>query len=167
MSPPLAVLGVSATTQKSLNAGIEAFAGALEPFAAWDIEQLAEWLTVAEVYHRTGELPPPPEPARKKTSRAGGAGNPRLPKEPKPPRKTAAEVVAILRALQDREDADPSQVRTEIDAIDLTVAQIKEVQKEFLGVVVGKSKPDMLGAIRQRINEHHASRHRTQGIRNQ
>ncbi len=131
--------------------------GALEPFKDWDSGDLAEWLKGTQIHRDTGVFPDPPK-LKSGGSRAGMT--------PKPPKKTTAEVVESLRELQGRSgDIDPSRVKAEVDALNgMTVAQLKEVQKEFLSVVVGKTKPELLNAIRKRINDHRASRDRVDGI---
>ncbi len=160
MLPPLTSLGVNANGQKSLTGGVESLVGALEPFKDWDSGDLAEWLEGTRIHRETGVFP---EPTKSKSGR-GRAGT--TPKPPKPPKKTTAEVVESLRELQGRSgDIDPSRVKAEVDALSgMTVAQLKEVHKEFLSVVVGKTKPELLNAIRKRINDHRASRDRVDGI---
>lgn len=134
--------------------------GALEPFKDWDSGELAEWLQTAQRYRDTGELPEPPK-AKPSRSRSSST-----PKPTKPPKKTTAEIVTLLRELQSRSgDIDPSQIKAEVDALgDVTVAQFKEVQKDFLGVVIGSTKPQFLNALLKRINDHRASRDRVDGI---
>ena len=159
--PPLTALGVNAAGQKSLTGGVESLVKALDPFATWDAGDLAAFLKVAQTYRDTGVLPDPVVAPVRGAGRAKGK-----PAAPKPPKKSVADVVAHLRDLQTRSgDLDPSQVKSEVDALDaLTVPQLKEVQKDFLGVVVGKSKPELLAALRKRINEHRSSRDRVNGI---
>ena len=157
MGPALGALGLNAAGQKGVTGGLDALAAALEPFKEWDAADLSEWLKTAQTYRDTGIVPDPAPSKRPGRSRPAAA--------PKAPKKSTAEVVTSLRHLQGRGDADPAAVKAEVDALgSMTVPQLKEVLKEFSGGVVGKTKVEMLNAIRKRINDHHASRDRVGGI---
>ena len=160
MLPPLTALGVNAGGQKSLTMSVESLVKALDPFAKWDAEELANWLKIAQTYRDTGRVPEPLSLGRGRKKETPAS------KTVKAAKKSTAEVVESLRTLQARPGGlNPEEVKAEIDTLEtLTVAQLKEVQKEFLSVVIGKSKTELLAAIRKRVNDHHATRDRVDGI---
>lgn len=46
----------------------------------------------------------------------------------------------------------------------MTVKDLKEVQQEFLGVTIGKTKSELLAALQKRIDNSRANRDRVDGI---
>jgi len=137
-------------------------ATALDPFKDLSIEQLADLLKVTQEYRHTGQVPdwvlarkPPASKARTST-----------PKPPKPPKMTPAEAVDKLRNLQSRSpDLEVEQINQHLEGLgDLTVPQLKEVQKEFLGAISGKNKPDLLEALKREIFSYRESQLRAKGI---
>lgn len=155
--PPLTASGINATAGKSVTSSLESLAAALEPFASMNTDELAELLRAAEEYRRTGVLP---------DWLSRGKIAPKAPKSPKPPKLSAADALAMLRDLQERADGlEPAEIERAVQGLNaLTLAEIKNVQRDFLGAAVGKSKSDALAALRKKIDDAHASRARVQGI---
>ncbi len=74
--------------------------------------------------------------------------------------------MARLQSLQDRSwDLEPAEIDREIQSLNnLTGADLKAIQKEFLGTAVGKNKGEQLAAIAKKIHDFRASRDRGAGI---
>jgi len=160
LAPPLAAAGINASSQKSVSVSLETLAGALEPFKEISTEQLADLVRVAQEYRETGQLPEWVLARQPKASRA------KAPKAPKASKVDPAEFVARLRDLQNRSsDLEPSQINQEVQVLNtLTGADLKAVQKEFLGAAIGKNKGEQLAAIQRKIHDFRASRDRSAGI---
>jgi hypothetical protein len=160
LAPPLAATGINATSQKSVTASLEALAGALEPFREMDSDQLSELLKIAQAYRETGELPD------WVMGRQPKAAKTRTPKAPKAPKMSTDEAVARLRKFQEQiTGLDPESVVEEVQAISaLTGPQLKEVQKQFLGAAVGKTKAEQLAAIQRKLDNFQTSRDRADGM---
>jgi len=140
-------------------------ATALDPFKDLSIEQVADLLKVTQEYQHTGQIPdwvlarkPPASKARTST--------PKTPKAPKPPKMTPDEALGKLRDLRSRSpDLEFEQITQELVGLgDLTVPQLKTVQKEFLGAISGKNKPDLLAALKREIFSYREIRLRSKGI---
>jgi hypothetical protein len=160
LSQPLAALGISQAAEKSVAGGLNTLAEALEPFHTLSTDQLAELLRVAEHYRGTGELPDwilGKKPAVPK---------PRAPRTPKAPKLTPAEVVTRLRGLQDQaKSLAPERISEEVRGFSaLSVNELKDVQREFLGTVVGKKKDELLAALEKKIHDFRESSERVEGI---
>ena len=160
LAPPLSAVGLNAASQKNVTSSLEALADALEPFRSMSADQLAELLKIAQEYREAGKLPDwvlgkMPKPP--KTSK---------PNATKTPAISSAEVVAKLRDIQERSSSlTPAQIAEEVQAFSsLTIPQLKDVQKEFLGGPSGKSKGELLAAIQKKIDNFRASRDRVDGI---
>ncbi len=158
--PPLTAAGISPSSQKSVSGTLEALADALEPFNGLSAEEFTELVKVAREYRESGQLPDWVMGKQPKAAKAVGS------KPPKASAITPAEAVAKLRELQDRSSEwDPSQIAAEMQPLNnLTGPQLKEVQKEFLGVTIGKNKSEQLAALRKRIDDIRSSRGRVDGI---
>lgn len=158
--PPLTASGINASAGKSVTASLEQLAAALEPFASLSTDQLAGHLRAAEEYRRTGVLPEwvsNGKPASKSS---------RTPKAPKAPKLTPADALAKLRDLHERSlSFEPAEIERAVGELNtLTVKELQDVQKEFLGAAIGKKKPEALAALRKKIDDSRASRERVQGI---
>jgi hypothetical protein len=160
--PPLRAAGLNATADKSVTSSLEAMATALDPFKDLSIEQVADLLKVTQEYRHTGQIPdwvlarkPPASKARTST-----------PKTPKPPKMTPVEALGKLRDLQSRSpDLEFEQITQELVELEsLTKDELKVVQKEFLGAISGKNKPDLLAALKRAIFSDRESRLRSKGI---
>jgi hypothetical protein len=160
LTPPLAAAGLNATSQKSVTGSLEALADALEPFGKMDSEQLAELLKIAQEYRETDKLPD------WVLGRQPKAAKPKTPSAPKTPKLTAEQAVSRLREFQEQTSGlDPESVALEIQLLSaLSGPQLKEVQKEFLGAVIGKTKGEMLAAIQKKLDNHQTSRDRIEGM---
>jgi hypothetical protein len=154
---PLAVAGISATAEKSVASSLEGLAASLEPFKDLTAEQLAGYLKVAEEYRRTGQLP------EWVLAKQPVAPKPRAPKAPK---ITPAEAVERLRELQHRAGEVPAETVAEaVQSLgQLTIPELKIVQKEFLGAAVGKKKDEILKSLSTKIDSFRTSRERAEGI---
>ena len=140
--PPLTAAGVN----KSAEIALEKLAVALEPFKDHSVEDLGTLLANVQHYRQTGELPEAlfaPKPTR-------GA---RKPSAPKPPKMTFEEAIAKLRELQENaETLDSTQIKAGVSALNvLTAGELTNVQKEFLGSAVGKTKPQKLESLENAI----------------
>lgn len=155
--PPLTAAGINQSAGKSVTSTLESVAAALEPFASMSTDQLAALLRDAEEYRRTGILPQVYSGKKVASPRA---------KAPKAPKLTPSEAVAKLRDLQDRSlNLEPGQIAAEVKGLaSLTQKELQEVQKEFLGVVVGKKKDELVAALQKKLDDSRASRERVQGI---
>jgi len=160
LAPPLAAAGVNASSQKNITASLETLAGALEPFKEMSTEQLADLVRVAQEYREGGQLPDWVLAREPKASRS------KAPKAPKMSKVDPAEVVARLRDLQDRSSGmETSEINQEVQALgSLTGADLKAVQKEFLGAAIGKNKGEQLAAIQRKIHDVRVSKDRSAGI---
>jgi hypothetical protein len=158
--PPLAAAGINQASQKSVTGSLEALAAALEPFKEMNADQLAELLKIASEYRQSGQLP---DWVIGKQPKSPGS---RATKSAKSPRISTAEVVAKLREIQQKStQMEPSQINQEVQTFSsLSVAELKEVQKDFLGAPTGKTKIELLTAIQRKIHEFRASRDRFDGI---
>jgi hypothetical protein len=163
--PPLRAAGLNATADKSVTSSLEAIATALDPFKDLSIEQVADLLKVTQEYRHTGQIPdwvlarkPPASKARTST--------PKTPKAPKPPKMTPDEALGKLRDLRSRSpDLEFEQITQELVELEsLTKDELKVVQKEFLGAISGKNKPDLLAAFKREIFSYRESRLRSKGI---
>ena len=161
--PPLAVTGINSGAQRSVSASLESMAEALEPFRSMTIEQLAELLKVAQEFRVSGQLPDwimakqPKGPGRRPANARSA------------PKLSSADVVIKLRDLQERASVlTPGQISEEVQSFSgLTVSILKEVQLEFLGAAVGKTKAAILAEIVKKIDTFRASRDRVAGILSQ
>jgi hypothetical protein len=140
--PPLTAAGVN----KSAETALEKLAAALEPFKDQSVEDLGTLLASVHHYRQTGELPAAifdPKPKR----------GPRKPSVPKPPKMTFEEAIAKLRELQENaETLDSTQIKAGVSALKvLNVGDLTNVQKEFLGSAVGKTKPQKLESLENAI----------------
>jgi hypothetical protein len=88
------------------------------------------------------------------------------PSVPKPPRMTINDPIAKLRELQENAEAlDSTQIRAGVSALNvLTVGDLANVQKEFLGSAVGKSKVQKLESLENAIMNFARSQHRAASI---
>jgi hypothetical protein len=161
--PPLAAAGINQTAQKSVTGGLEAVAAALEPFQEMSTDQLAELLQVAHEYRQTGKIPEwignnKSGPAKEKA--------PKAPKTPKAPKLTITDAVNKLKDIQHRSTSmDPAQIALEVlELSSMTFPELKDVQRDFLGVTIGKTKEQLLAALRKKIDDYRASRDRVDGI---
>jgi hypothetical protein len=140
--PSLTAAGVN----KSAETALEKLAAALEPFKDQSVEDLGTLLANVQHYRQTGELPEElfaPKPKR-------GA---RKPSAPKPPKMTFEEAIAKLRELQENaETLDSTQIKSSVSALNvLSVGDLTNVQKEFLGSAVGKTKLQKLESLENAI----------------
>ncbi len=85
---------------------------------------------------------------------------------PKPPKMTFEDAVARLRELQENaETLDSTQIKAGVSALNvLSVGDLANVQKEFLGSAVGKTKPQKLESLENAITTFGRSQHRAAGI---
>jgi len=156
MIPPLTAAGLNGAAEKNLASTLNALAGALEPFKHMSTEQLTELLGLARHYRDNGTLPEPAG-AKSKALRATAAKAPKL---------DPSEVVARLRDIQERaHQLEPSAIAREVDALKgMAVADLKTVQKVYLGAAVGKTKVEILASLRKKIDDYRNSRDRADGI---
>ena len=71
---------------------------------------------------------------------------------------------ATRRAEPIAEDLEFDQINQVLAGLgDLTVPQLKEVQKEFLGAISGKIKQDLIAALKREIFSYRESRLRQKG----
>jgi hypothetical protein len=140
--PPLTAAGVN----KSAETALEKLAAALEPFKDQSVEDLGTLLANVQNYRQTGELPE----AIFVTKPARGARKPSI---PKPPKMTFEEAIAKLRELQENaETLDSTQIKAGVSALNvLSVSELTDVQKEFLGSAVGKTKAQRLESLENAI----------------
>ena len=153
--PPLTAAGMN----KSAETALEKLAVALEPFKDQSVEDLGTMLANVQHYRQTGELPEAlfaAKPAR-------GARKPSVPKAPK---MTFEDAIAKLRELQENaETLDSNQIKTGVSALNvLTVGDLTNVQKEFLGSAVGKTKAQKLQSLEEAIMNLARSQHRAASI---
>jgi len=158
--PPLSVAGINQSSQKSVAVSLEELADSLEPFKEMSADQLTDLLKAAKELRETGNLPDWVVGRRPKASK------PKSEKPGKAPKMTTIEAVAKLRDLQQRSSQlDPGQITSEMRIFnELTGLQLKEVQREFLGVVTGKNKSDQITSLQHKIEDFRASKHRVDGI---
>jgi hypothetical protein len=153
--PPLTAAGLN----KSAETALEKLAVALEPFKDQSVEDLGTMLANVQHYRQTGELPEAlfvTKPAR----------SPRKPSAPKAPKLTFEEAIAKLRELQENaETLDSTQIKSSVSALNvLTVGELTNVQKEFLGSAIGKTKAERLQSLEDAIVKLAQSQHRVAGI---
>jgi hypothetical protein len=153
--PLLTAVGANKSADKAL----ENLAAALEPFKDQSVEDLGTMLSNVQHYRQTGELPEAlfaTRPAR------GG----RKAAVPKPPKMTLEDAIAKLRELQENaERLDSTQIKAGVSALNvLTVGELTNVQNEFLGSVVGKTKAQKLESLENAITTFARSQHRTASI---
>ena len=144
---------------KSAETALEKLAAALEPFKDQSVEDLGTLLANVQHYRQTGELPEglfAAKPAR-------GA---RKPSAPKAPKMTFEDAIAKLRELQEHaESLDSTQIKAGVSALNvLTVGDLTNVQKEFLGSAVGKTKPQKLESLENAITTFARSQQRAASI---
>jgi len=153
--PPLSAAGMNKGTETAL----EKLAAALEPFKDQSVEDLGTMLANVQHFRETGQLPP--ELFATKPARA-----PRKPSVPKPPKMTLVDAVAKLRELQENaETLDSTQIKAGVSALNvLSVPELTNVQKEFLGSAVGKNKAQKLESLENAITTFGRSQHRAAGI---
>ena len=153
--PPLTAAGVN----KSAETALEKLAAALEPFKDQSVEDLGTLLANVRHYRETGELPEALFDLKPKR----GA---RKPSPPKPPKMTFEEAIAKLRELQENaETLDSTQIKAGVSALNvLTVGELANVQKEFLGSAVGKTKPQKLESLENAITTFARSQQRAASI---
>ena len=79
---------------------------------------------------------------------------------------TFEDAVAKLRELQENaETLDSTQIKAGVSALNvLTVDELTNVQKEFLGSAVGKTKPQKLESLENAITTFARSQQRTASI---
>jgi hypothetical protein len=150
---------MAAGVNKSAETGLEKLAAALAPFKDQSVEELGTMLENVQHYRQTGELPEAlfaAKPARKA----------RKPSVPKPPKMTFEDAVAKLRELQENaETLDSTQVKAGVRDLDvLTLGDLTNVQKEFLGSAVGKTKAQKLESLENAITTFARSQHRAASI---
>jgi hypothetical protein len=140
--PPLTAAGVN----KSAETALEKLVAALEPFKDHSVEDLGTLLANVQHYRQTGELPE----AIFVTKPARGA---RKPSAPKPPKMSFEEAIAKLRELQENaETLDSTQIKAGVSALNaLSVSELTDVQKEFLGSAVGRTKAQRLESLENAI----------------
>jgi hypothetical protein len=153
--PPLTAAGVN----KSAETALEKLTAALEPFKDQSVEDLCTLLANVRHYRQTGELPEALFAA--KPSRGA-----RKPSAPKPPKMTFEEAIAKLRELQENaETLDSTQIKAGVSALNvLTVGDLTNVQKEFLGSAVGKTKAQKLESLENAITTFAGSQQRAASI---
>jgi ribosomal protein L39E len=156
----LAAAGINPSAQRNVAGGLEAVAAALEPFQEMSTDQLAELLRVAREYRQTGKIP------EWVVNNTAGSAKKKAPKPPKAPKLTTADAVAKLKDIQQRcISMDPAQIAQEVQGLSvMTVNELKEVQRDFLGVIIGKKKEELLAALQKKIDDYRASRDRVDGI---
>lgn len=155
LAPPLTAAGLNKLAQTVL----EKLAAALEPFKDQSVEDLGTMLANVQHYRQTGELPEALFAARP----ARGA---RKPSVPKPPKMTFGDAIAKLRELQENaETLDSTQIKAGVSTLNvLTVGDLTNVQKEFLGSAVGKNKAEKLQSLENAIMTFARSQHRAASI---
>jgi hypothetical protein len=160
LAPPLSAAGINRTAEKSVTDSLTGLADALEPFREMSTDQLAELVRLTQEYRQNGQFPD------WVFAKKPGAAKTRAPRAPKAPKISSGEVVTRLRDLQERAtELDATQISEEMRAFgSLTVDELKTVQREFLGGVIGKKKPELLEAIEKRIHDVRQSRERVEGI---
>jgi hypothetical protein len=153
--PPLTAAGVN----KSAETALEKLAAALEPFKDQSVEDLGTLLANVQHYRQTGELPE--ELFATKPKRGA-----RKPSAPKPPKMTFEEAIAKLRELQENaETLDSTQIKAGVSALNvLTVGELANVQKEFLGRAVGAKKAEKLESLEIAITTFARSQQRAASI---
>jgi hypothetical protein len=153
--PPLTAAGLN----KSAETALEKLAAALEPFKDQSVEDLGTMLANVHHFRQTGELPE----ALFATKPARAA---RKPSVPKPPKMTLGDAIAKLRELQENaETLDSTQIKAGVSALNvLTVGDLTNVQKEFLGSAVGKNKTEKMESLENAIMTFARSQHRTASI---
>ena len=158
--PPLTAAGINQTAGKSVTVSLESLAAAMEPFKDLSTDQLSDLLRMAQQYRQTGEIPDWVHRTKSTPTKA------RPPKAAKVPKITTAEALEKLKDLQARSSPlDPAQIEQEVRALSpLTVNELKEVQRTFLGATVGKKKDEMLSALQKKIDDYRESRDRVDGI---
>jgi hypothetical protein len=74
--------------------------------------------------------------------------------------------VARLKGLREQAvGLDPAHVSGEVQALAcLSVKELQEVQRGFLGAVIGKKKDELLAALQKKIDDSRESRERFDGI---
>ena len=79
---------------------------------------------------------------------------------------TFDDAIAKLRDLQENaETLDSTQIKAGVSALNvLTVGDLTNVQKEFLGSAVGKDKAETLQSLENAITTFARSQHRTASI---
>jgi hypothetical protein len=159
--PPLVAAGINASSQKNVSASLESLADGLDPFKEMSLDQLSELLRIAQEYRETGQIPDWAIGKKPKTPKLKES------KPPKAPKLTLTDAVVRLRDLQHRSSSlEPAQVRSEMAFLSiLTVNELKEVQREFLGGVMGSKKPQLLAALQKKIEDFRASQDRVESIR--
>jgi hypothetical protein len=155
LAPPLTAAGIN----KSAETALEKLAAALEPFKDQSVEDLGTMLANIQHFRQTGELPEALF-ATKSARRA------RKPSAPKTPKMTLEDAVARLRELQEKADTlDINQIKAGVSALNvLKVNELTNVQKEFLGSAVGKTKPQKLESLENAITTFARSQQRTASI---
>ena len=153
--PPLTAAGVN----KSAETALEKLAAALEPFKDQSVDDLGTLLANVHHYRQTGELPAAIFDRNPKRG-------PRKPSVPKPPKMTFEEAIAKLRELQENaETLDSTQIKAGVSALKvLNLGDLTNVQKEFLGSAVGKTKAQRLESLENAIATLARSQQRTAGI---
>jgi hypothetical protein len=118
-------------------------AAALEPFEEMSTEQSTDLLRISDEYRQMGKLP------EWVVNNTAGSAKRRAPKAPKDPKLTAADAVAKLKDIQQRcISMDPAQIAQEVQGLSvMTINELKNVQRDFLGVVIGKRKEDLLASL--------------------
>ena len=144
---------------------LNATADALAPFGDMGLEQLSEVLQITNKYRETGELPGvifEPKVGGRKTR----SSTPKTAKASKAPKMTLEDALAKTRDLRSHSQyLDPAQIKSEVQALKvLSVADLKEIQKEILDATPGKNQPDRLASIEQRILSERESKLRNQEI---
>jgi len=162
--PPLRAAGINTAADKSVTTNLEAMAAALAPFQDLTIEQLSEILKVAYEYCQTGQLPEWILAKKPAASRSKAATT----KAPKLPKMTPDEALAKLRNLQSQSPyMEPDRITLEVQSLKaLNANDLKVVQKEFLGAVIGKKKDDHLAAIERAVLSYRESQIRSKDILN-
>ena len=86
----------------------------------------------------------------------------------KPAKLTPTDAMAKLKDIQKRSGGmEPRDIASEVKQLSqLSVNELKGVQKQFLGANLGKSKEEMLGQLEKRIQDFRASNDRVDEIRN-
>lgn len=163
MLPPLSSLSLNATGQKGLASGLEALVEALGPFREYDSAALAELLRLASTYRDTGAIPD--DLIVEIKGKAAGKA-PRKARPPAAPKLSVEAALKICEEVRDRQgDVEPGAISAAVDRLNaLTVPQLKDVHQKFLNGVSGKTKADLIAALRKRLGEHHSARERSRGI---
>ena len=159
LGPPLKAAGLNQVSEKSVTGSLDSLASALEPFDKMSTDQLAELLRASDEYRRTGVIP--------EWVGAGKSAAPaKAPRAPKAPKLTPADALAKLRDLQERAlSLEPTEIDRQVQTLaPLTLKELQEVQKGFLGVNLGKKKDEVLNSLLKKIVDARASRDRVAGI---